>query len=256
MKFATFNVNGIRAILGKGFADAFRAIDADLFALNETKWSDDSPGSFPFQPEGYETYFTNSKARKGYSGVAVFARKKPLSVHYGLLDGKYDEEGRVITLEYPSFYFVAAYVPNAGDGLKRLSFRMQYELDLLDYLNALKSKKEVIYCGDLNVAHKPIDLRNPKQNEGNPGYTKEERDSFSRLLQNGYHDVWRERNPDRAQYSWWSYRFHAREKNIGWRIDYFVLSEGLVPLVSDIRILDEVMGSDHCPVVMEADIDA
>ena len=256
MKFATFNVNGIRAILGKGFADAFRAIDADLFALNETKWSDDSPGSFPFQPEGYETYFTNSKARKGYSGVAVFARNRPLSVHYGLLDGKYDEEGRVITLEYPAFYFVAAYVPNAGDGLKRLSFRMQYELDLLDYLNALKSKKEVIYCEDLNVAHEPIDLKNPKQNEGNPGYTKEERDSFSRLLQNGYHDVWRERNPDRAQYSWWSYRFHAREKNVGWRIDYFVLTEGLVPLVRDIRILDEVMGSDHCPVVMEADIDA
>ena len=256
MKFATFNVNGIRAILGKGFADTFRAIDADLFALNETKWSDDSPGSFPFQPEGYRTYFTNSKVRKGYSGVAIFSRKEPLSVHYGLLDGKYDEEGRAITLEFPGFYFLAAYVPNAGDGLKRLPFRMQYETDLLEYLNTLKSKKPIIYCGDLNVAHQPIDLRNPKQNEGNPGYTKEERERFSRLLENGYHDIWRERNPERVQYSWWSYRFHAREKGIGWRIDYFIVSEGLLPLVKDVEILDQVTGSDHCPVLMEADLDA
>ena len=256
MKFATFNVNGIRAILGKGFADTFRAIDADLFALNETKWSDDSPGSFPFQPEGYRTYFTNSKVRKGYSGVAIFSRKEPLSVHYGLLDGKYDEEGRAITLEFPDFYFLAAYVPNAGDGLKRLPFRMQYETDLLDYLNTLKSKKPIIYCGDLNVAHQPIDLRNPKQNEGNPGYTKEERERFSQLLENGYHDIWRERNPERVQYSWWSYRFHAREKGIGWRIDYFIVSEGLLPLVKDVEILDQVTGSDHCPVLMEADLNA
>lgn len=254
MKLVSFNVNGIRAILGKGFPDAFASFDADVFFLEESKWSEDSHEFFPFSPEGYFTYWTVSKVRKGYSGVTAFCKKEPISVHYGLLNGKYDEEGRVITLEYEKCFVVGAYVPNAGDGLKRLDFRMQYEKDLLEYFDYLSAKKPIIYTGDLNVAHNPIDLKNPKTNVGNPGYTPEERGAFSLLLSRGYKDTFRELHPDTVKYSWWSYRFHAREKGIGWRIDYFVVSSSLLPFVKSSEIHDQVFGSDHCPVSLEIDL--
>ena len=249
MKFVCFNVNGLRAILNKGLQETFSSLDADVFFLEETKLSKE-PGLLPgpFAPEGYETYWTVSKVRKGYSGVAAFTRVKPLSVHYGLLDGKYDEEGRVITLEFDGFYFVGAYVPNAGDGLKRLDFRMQYEKDLLEYFAHLEKTKPIVYGGDLNVAHHPIDLKNPKSNEQNPGYTIEERTAFSSLLNHGYVDTWRHLHPEEVKYSWWSYRFHARENNAGWRIDYFVVSSRLLPRVENTEIHNEYFGSDHCPV--------
>ena len=254
MKIISFNVNGIRAILGKDFAKDFANLDADIFAIQESKYSEDLHLSFPFEPEGYDTYWTVSKVRKGYSGVTVFAKKKPLSVHYGLKDGKYDEEGRVITLEYEDFYFIAAYVPNAGDGLKRLDFRMGYEKDLVDYLTDLDKKKPIIYTGDLNVAHKPIDLKNPASNEGNPGYTKEERDAFTNLLSKGFVDTYRALYPDKVEYTWWSYRFQSRMKGIGWRIDYFLVSERLMDKVVDSKIHNEIFGSDHCPIELDINV--
>ena len=251
MKFVCFNVNGIRAILGKDLKGTFARLDADVFFIEETKLSE-HPGLFPpFTPEGYESYWAISTVRKGYSGVAAFTRKKPLSVHYGLLDGRYDDEGRVITLEFPDYYVVGAYVPNAGDGLKRLDFRMQYEKDLLDYFAFLEQKKPVIYGGDLNVAHKPIDLKNPKSNENNPGYTIQERNAFETLLSHGYIDTFRLLHPDEIRYSWWSYRFHARENNAGWRIDYFLVSDSLKGRVKKADIHNEFFGSDHCPVSLE-----
>ena len=191
MKLISFNVNGIRAILNKNFVDDFFALNADIFSINESKFSETEHLNFPFEPEGYYTYWTNSKVRKGYSGVAVFTKLKPLSVHYGLHENKYDDEGRVITLEFENFYYVACYVPNAGDGLKRLDFRMEFENDLVNYLKELDKNKPVIYAGDLNVAHKEIDLKNPKANEHNPGYTIEERTAFSNLLDNGFVDSYR-----------------------------------------------------------------
>ena len=251
MKLVSFNVNGIRAILQKDFIADFNKLDADIFSLNETKLSEDLFNEFPFKPEGYEVYFTNSKVRKGYSGVAVFTKEKPLSVHYGLDDGKYDEEGRSITLEYPDFYYVASYVPNAGDGLKRMDFRMEYEKDLVKYLNRLDQDKPVIYAGDLNVAHNEIDLKNPKSNVGNPGFTPEERNAFTNLLSNGYIDTFRYLYPDTVKYSWWSYRFQARAKDAGWRIDYFVVSKRIIDNVKDSIIHNEIMGSDHCPVELQ-----
>lgn len=254
MKLASFNVNGIRAILQKGFEETFHSLDADIVFLQETKWSETSHDSFPFMPEGYHVYWTVSKLRKGYSGVVAFAKKEPLSVHYGLLDGKYDEEGRVITLEYENCYVVGAYVPNSGDGLKRLDFRMQYEKDLLEYFKVLETKKPIIYTGDLNVAHNEIDLKNPKSNTQNPGFTKEERNAFSTLLSQGYVDTFRELHPAEVKYSWWSYRFFARQKGIGWRIDYFVTSASLLPKVRAAEIHDEILGSDHCPVTLDIDI--
>ena len=251
MKLVSFNVNGIRAILTKNFKEDFASLDADIFAIQESKFSEDLHLQFPFMPEGYHTYWTVSKVRKGYSGVAVFAKKEPLSVHYGLKDGKYDEEGRVITLEYDDFYFVAAYVPNAGDGLKRMPYRLAYEADLVKYLQELDAKKPIIYTGDLNVAHNPIDLKNPQSNEGNPGYTKEERNAFTNLLSHDFIDTYRALYPDKVEYSWWSYRFFARDKNIGWRIDYFVVSKRLMPRVKDSLIHTEIYGSDHCPVELD-----
>jgi exodeoxyribonuclease-3 len=254
MKIVSFNVNGIRAILQKDFDRDFKYLDADILSLNETKLSDDLFNEFPYNPEGYEVYFTNSKIRKGYSGVAVFTRKHPLSVHYGLKNEKYDEEGRVITLEFEDFYYIAAYVPNAGDGLKRLDFRLQYEKDFVEYVNELNAKKPIIYAGDLNVAHNEIDLKNPKSNVGNPGFTPEERAAFTNLLSNGYVDTFRRLYPEEVKYSWWSYRFKAREKNAGWRIDYFVVSERLMDKVVDSKIHNEVYGSDHCPVELEINL--
>ena len=221
--------------------------------MNETKYSEDEHVKFPFEPEGYHVYWTNSKLRKGYSGVAVFSKVEPLNVRYGLQNGEYDDEGRIITLEYEKFFYVACYVPNAGDGLKRLSFRMEFEIKLKNYLNELNLIKPVIYAGDLNVAHKEIDLKNPKQNRGLPGLTDEEREAFTELLGNGYVDVYRYLYPEDIKYTWWSYRFKARERNIGWRIDYFVVSERIKDYVTDMIIHNEMMGSDHCPIELLID---
>ena len=252
MKIVSFNVNGIRAILNKDFERDFYDIDADIFSLNETKLNEDNfKDVFPFDAMGYHTYWTNSKLRKGYSGVAVFSKKKPISVSYGLDDGKYDDEGRVITCEYENFYYVACYVPNSGDELKRLDFRMQFEKDLVKYLNRLNETKPIIYAGDLNVAHEPIDLKNPKTNTHNAGFTIEERTAMTNLLSNGYIDTFRYLYPEEVKYSWWSYRFHAREKNTGWRIDYFVVSDYAKDKISDAKIHADVLGSDHCPVELD-----
>lgn len=254
MKFVSFNVNGIRAILKKDFQSDFERFNADVFAIQESKYSEDLHLTFPFEPDGYEVYWTVSKVRKGYSGVTVYTRRHPLSVHYGLLDEKYDEEGRVITLEFDSFYFVAAYVPNAGDGLKRMDFRLGYENDLIAYLSSLEKRKPIIYAGDLNVAHKEIDIKNPKANEGNPGYTPQERDAFTNLLSKGYVDTFRYLHPDEVKYSWWSYRFNSRANNAGWRIDYFLVSDCLKEKIRAAEIHNDVFGSDHCPISLEIEI--
>ena len=251
MKFVCFNVNGLRAVLSKGFSETFKALDADVFFIEETKLSEEPGLASPYEFEGYESYWTISKVRKGYSGVAAFTRVKPLSVHYGLLDGKYDDEGRIITLEFADYYFVGAYVPNAGDGLKRLDFRMQFEKDLIAYFQYLEKSKPIVYGGDLNVAHKPIDLKNPKSNEQNPGYTIEERTAFGHLLEQGYVDSFRYLHPEEVKYSWWSYRFHARENNAGWRIDYFLTSNQLKDRIASSEIRNEFYGSDHCPISIE-----
>lgn len=253
MKIVSFNVNGLRAILQKNFINDFKMFDADIFSLNETKLSD-VKDKFHFTPEGYTIYYTNSKIRKGYSGVCVFSKIKPLNVLYGLKENKYDEEGRIITLEYENFYYIACYVPNSGDGLKRLDFRMQFEKDMVEYLNELSTKKPIIYAGDLNVAHKEIDLKNPKTNERNAGYTIEERTAFQNLLDNGYIDVYRYYNPDTIKYSWWSYRFNARANNAGWRIDYFIISKSIINKVNNVDICNEIYGSDHCPILLEIDL--
>ena len=254
MKFVSFNVNGIRAILQKDFIKDFHKLDADIFVLEESKYSEDFHLDFPFMPEGYHTYWTVSKLRKGYSGVTIYSKKEPLNVTYGLKNEKYDEEGRVITLEFENYYFVGAYVPNAGDGLKRLDFRMQYEDDLKEYIKELDAKKPVIYTGDLNVAHNEIDLKNPQSNRKNPGFTDEEREKFTRLLANGFKDTFRELYPDTVKYSWWSYRFNARATNSGWRIDYFIVSDRIMNKVKDSIIHNEIFGSDHCPVELDIDI--
>lgn len=255
MKIVSFNVNGIRAILSKDFEKDFYSLDADIFSINETKLNEESfKDVFPFDPLGYFSFWTNSKLRKGYSGVAVFTKKAPISVHYGLEDGKYDEEGRVITLEYENFYYVCCYVPNSGDELKRLDFRLTFEMDILNYLNKLNSKKPVIYAGDLNVAHQEIDLKNPKANENNAGFTIQERNAFTNLLSQGYIDTFRYLNPNEIKYSWWSYRFNARSNNAGWRIDYFVVSERLKDKLISSLIHNEILGSDHCPIELNIDL--
>lgn len=250
MKFISFNVNGIRAILQKGFAATFEQLDADVFLIEETKFTE-GKDPFPFTPAGYEAFRTSSKERKGYSGIAVFSKIKPLSVHYGLKEGKYDNEGRVITLEFPTFYYVGAYVPNSGEGLKRLPFRSEYEADLLLYLTELDAKKPVIYTGDLNVAHEEIDIKNPATNHFSAGFTDQERSMFTTLLSHGFTDSFRALFPKQVTYSWWSYRFHAREKNVGWRIDYFVVSNRLMSKVKDSKILTDITGSDHCPIELD-----
>ncbi len=254
MRIISFNVNGIRAILNKNFRDDFLSLDADIFSLNETKYSEKTHDHFPFEPVGYSIFWTNSKIRKGYSGVAVFTKKEPLHVHYGLFDGKYDDEGRVITLEFETFYYIACYVPNAGEDLKRLSFRLRFEEDLALYLDALRDRKPIVYAGDLNVAHREIDLKNPKQNMGCAGFTNEEREAFTNLLGHGYIDVFRELYPEKILYTWWSYRFRAREYNAGWRIDYFIISSSLKDRVRDVVIHNEIFGSDHCPIELNIEI--
>ena len=244
MKFISWNVNGLRACVGKGFESIFNELDADFFCLQETKMQE---GQLDLAFLGYDSYW-NYAEKKGYSGTAIYTKHKPLSVRYGIGIEEHDHEGRVITLEYEDFFFITVYVPNAQDGLKRLDYRMKWEDDFLSYIKELDKQKPVIFCGDLNVAHEEIDLKNPKTNHNNPGFTDEERGKFSTLLQSGFKDTFRTLHPDDPTYSWWSYRFHAREKNVGWRIDYFVVSERLMPQVTSASILTEVMGSDHCPV--------
>ena len=248
MKLVSWNVNGFRAVLGKGFSEIFDNFDADIFCLQETKMQ---PGQAEFSPEGYHQYW-HSAIKKGYSGTAVFTRQEPISVAYGLGE-KHLDEGRVITLEFDEFYFVCAYVPNAQDELRRIAYRMEFEDDMRAYLSALDEKKPVIYTGDLNVAHNEIDLKNPKTNIGNPGFSYEERGKFGELLEAGFIDSFRELYPEEQKYSWWSYRAQARAKNVGWRIDYFVTSARLLANIKDSKIHNEVFGSDHCPVSLEID---
>ena len=246
MKFISWNVNGFRAVLTKGFAEIFADLDADFFCLQETKMQ---PGQADFAPEGYHSYWFSAE-KKGYSGTAVFAKKEPISVSYGI-DGKHADEGRVITLEYEDFYLVCAYVPNAQDGLKRIDYRMQFEDDMREYLSGLDKHKGVLYCGDLNVARSEIDLKHPKANIGNAGFSYEERGKIEELLSSGFTDSFRYLYPDTVKYSWWSYRFHARENNAGWRIDYFLVSDRIASKITSADILTDIMGSDHCPVLLE-----
>ena len=251
MRFISWNVNGLRAIMQKGFMDNFNALDADIFCLQETKLQE---GQIDFNPDGYFGYW-NYAEKKGYSGTAIFTKIEPISVSYGLGIDEHDHEGRVITLEFQSFYFITVYTPNSQDGLKRLEYRMKWEDDFLAYIKKLEEKKPVVYCGDLNVAHKEIDLKNPKTNRKNPGFTDEERGKMTNALESGLTDTFRYFYPDKEQiYSWWSYRFQARAKNAGWRIDYYVTSESLREKLVDAKIHTQVMGSDHCPVSLQIDI--
>ena len=245
LKFISWNVNGIRACCDKGFRETFARLDADFFCLQETKMQ---AGQLDLQFEGYQSYW-NYAEKKGYSGTAIFTRHQPLSVIYGIGVDEHDHEGRVITLEMEQFYLITVYVPNSQDELKRLDYRMKWEDDFLAYLKKLEEKKPVVVCGDLNVAHKEIDLKNPKTNRRNPGFTDEEREKFTTWLDAGFTDTFRYFYPDQKEiYSWWSYRFKAREKNTGWRIDYFVASASLNDKLVDAKIHTEVLGSDHCPV--------
>ena len=245
MKFISWNVNGFRAVLGKGFADIFASLDADIFCLQETKMQ---VGQADFAPEGYHSYWFSAE-KKGYSGTAVFTKTEPLSVSYGI-EGRHTDEGRVITLEFDGFFFVTAYVPNAQDGLKRIGYRMEFEDDMRAYLSALDKRKPVVYCGDLNVAHQEIDIKNAKANIGNAGVSDEERGKMTELLASGFADSFRALHPDTVRYSWWSYRFRARENNAGWRLDYFLVSERILDKVEEAEILTDIMGSDHCPVLL------
>ena len=248
MHLISWNVNGLRACLGKGFLDYFQAADADVFCLQETKLQ---AGQVELDLPGYHQYW-NYAEKKGYSGTAIFTKHTPLSVSYGLGIEEHDHEGRVITLEYSDFYVVTVYTPNSQDGLKRLDYRMTWEDAFRNYLLQLDARKPVLVCGDMNVAHEEIDLKNPKTNRMNAGFTDEEREKFSVLLAAGFTDTWRTRNPDvRDVYSWWSYRFQAREKNTGWRIDYWLVSNRLFPQVTDAKIHTDIFGSDHCPVEVD-----
>lgn len=245
MKFISWNVNGLRACIGKGFEDSFAKLDADIFCLQETKLSE---GQLELDLPGYHMYW-NYAEKKGYSGTALFSKKEPLSVSYGIGVEEHDHEGRVITAEYDDLYFITVYVPNSQRELTRLSYRMEWEDAFLSYVRKLEKKKPVIWCGDLNVAHKEIDLKNPSSNHHNAGFTDEEREKFSAALEAGYIDTFRYFYPDREEiYSWWSYMFHAREKNAGWRIDYFIASEKLKDRLVSADIHTDIQGSDHCPV--------
>ena len=252
MKFISWNVNGLRACVGKGFAEAFASLDADFFCLQETKMQH---GQLDLQFDGYESYW-NYADKKGYSGTAIYARRKPLSVSYGLGIEEHDKEGRVVTLEYDNFFIVTVYTPNSQDELRRLDYRMTWEDAFRDYLCRLDAQKPVVVCGDMNVAHKEIDLKNPKSNRRNPGFTDEEREKFGTLLDAGFTDTFRHFYPDREGiYSWWSYRFQARAKNAGWRIDYFLTSKRLDDKLVSADIHTEIFGSDHCPVEGVIDLD-
>ncbi len=248
MKFISWNVNGIRACLTKGFEERFRELDADIFSLQETKCQQ---GQVKLELDGYYQYW-NYANRRGYSGTAIFTKRKPLSVTYGIGIEEHDKEGRVITLEFEDFYFVTVYTPNSQRELQRLSYRMEWERDFLQYLLALQEKKPVICCGDMNVAHREIDLKNPKTNRNNAGFTEQERACFTKTLESGFVDTFRYFYPDlEGAYSWWSYQFHAREKNAGWRIDYFIVSQSLKKRLESAAIHGDIMGSDHCPVELQ-----
>ena len=248
MKFISWNVNGLRAVVGKGFDEIFKALDADFFCLQETKMQ---AGQLDLEFDGYRSYW-NYADKKGYSGTAIYSRHEPLSVTYGIGIDEHDHEGRVITLEMPGFYLVTCYTPNSQDGLRRLDYRMTWEDAFRAYLLELDKKKPVIVCGDLNVAHQEIDLKNPKTNRKNAGFTDEEREKMTVLLGSGFTDTWRFFNPVVADvYSWWSYRFKAREKNAGWRIDYFLVSNRLQEQLTDAKIHTSIYGSDHCPVELD-----
>ena len=244
MKFITWNVNGLRACVNKGFQEYFNAADADFFCIQESKMQE---GQLELDTPGY-LQFWNYAEKKGYSGTAIMTRHEPLDVRLGMGIDEHDHEGRLVTLEYPDFFLTTVYTPNAQDGLKRLDYRMQWENDFRTWLCGMAEKKPVIVCGDMNVAHEEIDLKNPKTNHKNAGFSDEERGKFSELLASGFADTFRRLYPDKVEYSWWSYRFKAREKNAGWRIDYFLVSEGLMDRVEDVKIHGEVYGSDHCPV--------
>lgn len=247
MKLVSWNVNGLRACVGKDFEQQFKDLDADFFCLQETKMQ---AGQLDLSFPGYESYW-NYADKKGYSGTAIFTKHKPLNVTYGIGIDEHDHEGRVITLEMDDFYLVTVYTPNSQDGLRRLDYRMKWEDDFQAYLHKLDEKKPVVVCGDMNVAHQEIDLKNPKTNRKNAGFTDEEREKMTQLLGNGFIDTFRTLYPEQVTYSWWSYRFRAREKNTGWRIDYFLISERLRDRLEDAKIHTEIMGSDHCPVEVD-----
>lgn len=244
MRFISWNVNGLRACITKGFEDSFKALDADFFCLQETKLQ---AGQTDLKFEGYDSYW-NYADKKGYSGTAVFTKHKPLGVSYGIGIDEHDHEGRVITLEMEDFFLVTVYTPNSQDGLRRLEYRMKWEDDFLAYIKALDERKPVIICGDLNVAHEEIDLKNPKTNRMNAGFTDQEREKMTVFLNSGFTDTFRDKYPDTVKYSWWSYRFKAREKNAGWRIDYFLISDRMKKRMCDALIHNDIFGSDHCPV--------
>ena len=247
MKLISWNVNGIRACLNKGFSDFFKEVNADIFCLQETKCQ---PEQINLEFEGYTSYW-NSAERKGYSGTAIFTKKQPVNVTYGIGIEEHDKEGRIITLEFEDFYLVTNYTPNAKRELERLDYRMVWEDEIRKYLLELNKKKPVIMCGDLNVAHEEIDLKNPKTNKGNAGFTNEEREKMTELLNAGFIDSYRYLYPEKIEYSWWSYMGHAREKNVGWRIDYFIVSNDFRENIKDATIYTEILGSDHCPVGLE-----
>lgn len=251
MKLVSWNVNGLRACQGKGFAEAFKALDADIFCIQETKMQ---AGQLDIEFDGYLSFW-NYAQKKGYSGTAVFTRVEPKNVTYGIGTEAHDQEGRVITLEFESFFFVCVYTPNSQEELKRLDYRMEWEDAFRAFLKSLDRKKPVIVCGDMNVAHKEIDLKNPKTNRRNAGFTDEEREKFTLLLESGFTDTWRHFYPDlEGVYSWWSYRFQSRQRNTGWRIDYFLSSKRLDSKLKDAKIHTQILGSDHCPVELDIDI--
>lgn len=247
MKLISWNVNGLRACAGKGFGESFKALDADVVCLQETKMQ---AGQLDLEFDGYESYW-NYADKKGYSGTAIYTRIKPLSVSNDIGIDEHDHEGRVITMEFDDFYLVCVYVPNSQDELKRLTYRMKWEDDFRSYVSGLAKKKGVVICGDLNVAHNEIDIKNPASNRHNAGFTDEERGKFNALLDAGFVDSWRMLNPETVKYSWWSYRFKARERNAGWRIDYFIVSESMKDRISGAEIHNEIFGSDHCPVELD-----
>lgn len=250
MKFISWNVNGLRACVTKGFEDIFKNLDADFFCLQETKMQH---GQLDLQFEGYTSYW-NYAEKKGYSGTAIYSKHKPINVSYGIGVEQHDHEGRMVTLEFDSFFLVTVYTPNTQDELKRLDYRMQWETDFQAYLKTLDAKKPVIVCGDMNVAHQEIDLKNPKTNRRNAGFTDEEREKMTQLLNSGFVDTFRFLYPETITYSWWSYRFKAREKNTGWRIDYFLTSERLKDKITEAKIHTDIFGSDHCPVELDLDL--
>ena len=250
MKFISWNVNGLRACVGKDFEKYFNTLNADFFCLQETKMQE---GQLDLQFPGYESYW-NYAEKKGYSGTAIFTKHKPMSIKYGMGIDEHDHEGRVIALEYDKFYIVTVYTPNSQDGLRRLEYRMKWEEDFQAFLHKLDENKPVIVCGDMNVAHQEIDIKNPKTNRKNAGFTDEERDKMTTLLTNGFIDSFRTLYPEQVTYSWWSYRFHARENNTGWRIDYFLTSERIKDNIEDAKIHTEILGSDHCPVELDINL--